>query len=197
MESNPFSYGQCETVGVILPKVFHMANYQKRYQVMELLDEAIRKNQEHIEYYKIICGCKVNEALMEAGRSYVSQVLADSIGQASDTFLMVQEIEHYLNTEYGNTISGKGLEEKFGMNFDYMNRIFKRIAGTTIFRYLTQVRIQHARVLILYSGKRMAEIGELVGFKDEYYFSRVFKKSTGMSPTEFSRTEYPHLESLR
>ena len=68
-----------------------------------------------------------------------------------------------------------------------MNRIFKRVTGQTIFKYLNSIRINHAKAMILNSPWKMAKIGECVGFADEYYFSRVFKKYMGKSPTEYAK----------
>ena len=68
-----------------------------------------------------------------------------------------------------------------------MNRTFKKVTGETIFRYLNRVRINHAKTLILNTPLKMSVIGTRVGFSDEYYFIRVFKKYTGKSPTEYAR----------
>ena len=100
---------------------------------------------------------------------------------------MVQNLLHYLNREYASDITGELLEKEFGGNFDYMNRVFRKTTGETIFRYLNRVRINHAKALILNSPWKMSVIGSRVGFSDEYYFSRVFKKYTGKSPTEYAR----------
>ena len=100
---------------------------------------------------------------------------------------LVQKILHYLNREYASDITGELLEKEFGGNFDYMNRVFKKATGETIFRYLNHVRINHARALILNTPWKMSVIGRRVGFSDEYYFSRVFKKYTGKSPTEYAK----------
>ena len=103
------------------------------------------------------------------------------------SYRVVQELLNYLNSEYASNITGELLEKEFGGNFDYMNRTFKKVTGETIFRYLNRVRINHAKTLILNTPLKMSVIGTRVGFSDEYYFSRVFKKYTGKSPTEYAR----------
>jgi YesN/AraC family two-component response regulator len=73
----------------------------------------------------------------------------------------------------------------FSGNFDYLNRIFHTISGQTIFKYLNHIRIINAKRLIETSELKTAEIGYLVGFNDPYYFSKQFKKYTGITPTEY------------
>lgn len=73
------------------------------------------------------------------------------------------------------------------MNFDYLNRIFHRINGKSIFQYLTFVRINRAKELLATTDMKLWEIAEETGFSDQFYFSRQFKKHTGMSPTFYAK----------
>ena len=84
------------------------------------------------------------------------------------------------------TFRGERLEEEFDGNFDYMNRIFKRVTGQTIFQYLTAVRMEHAKRLIAQTTMHTGMIGQKVGYPDEYYFSKVFKRNVGMSPRAYA-----------
>lgn len=81
---------------------------------------------------------------------------------------------------------GERLGEEFDGNFDYMNRIFKRVTGQTIFQYLTAVRMEHAKRLIAQTTMHTGVIGQEVGYPDEYYFSKVFKRNVGMSPRAYA-----------
>ena len=67
-----------------------------------------------------------------------------------------------------------------------MNRIFKRVTGQTIFQYLTAVRMEHAKRLIAQTTMHTGVIGQEVGYPDEYYFSKVFKRNVGMSPCAYA-----------
>ena len=73
------------------------------------------------------------------------------------------------------------------MNFDYLNRVFKKNIGKTIFVYLNEIRIHHAKELIATTSMKILSIGYRVGFQDECYFSKVFKKYTGMSPGQYEK----------
>ena len=187
IQSNIFSYEKCEGERLYLPKLYHMSDYGSLVRVTELFNDAIGKNTRQLENYKIQLACRVLEAFTEIARSYVTTETAQYVESQPRSYRVVQELLNYLNSEYASNITGELLEKEFGGNFDYMNRTFKKVTGETIFRYLNRVRINHAKTLILNTPLKMSVIGTRVGFSDEYYFSRVFKKYTGKSPTEYAR----------
>ena len=187
IQSNIFSYEKCGGEMLYLPKRYHMSDYGSLVRVTELFHEAIGKNTRQLEHYKIQLACKVLEAFTEIARSYVTTETVRYMETQPRSCRMVQNLLHYLNREYASDITGELLEKEFGGNFDYMNRGFRKTTGETSFRYLNRVRINHAKALILNSPWKMSVIGSRVGFSDEYYFSRVFKKYTGKSPTEYAR----------
>ncbi len=66
--------------------------------------------------------------------------------------------------------------------------IFKNAFGTTIHRYVTETKIQQAKFqLVNFPEMKLYEISENLGFYDEFHLSRVFKKHTGLSPTEYKK----------
>ena len=67
----------------------------------------------------------------------------------------------------------------------YFSAIFSAQTGQTFVEYLTAVRLEKAKELLMCSSLRTAEIGYEVGYKDSHYFSYIFKKVVGCSPTEY------------
>lgn len=97
-----------------------------------------------------------------------------------------QLIQQYLLENYQQEISFQELGEKFGFTPEYLGKIFKKYAGETPSKYLTKLRMNEAKRLLIHEpGMEIQKIGELVGYKDGFYFSRVFKSYTGMQPSEF------------
>jgi YesN/AraC family two-component response regulator len=96
-----------------------------------------------------------------------------------------QDILNFLNIEYSNKLSSGDISEKFEGNFDYLNRCFKKMTGHTIFAYINLIRINKAKELILTTHMHFGEIGYLVGIENPYYFSRLFKKIVGITPTDY------------
>lgn len=69
----------------------------------------------------------------------------------------------------------------------YFSTIFSAETGQTFVEYLTQVRLEKAKELLMCSNLRTAEIGYEVGYKDSHYFSYIFKKIVGCSPKEYKK----------
>ena len=99
-----------------------------------------------------------------------------------------QLMQNYLLENYQQDISFQELGEKFGFTPEYLGKLFKKYTGETPSKYLTKLRMNKAKLLLLNEpGLEIQKIGELAGYKDGFYFSRVFKSHTGMQPGEFRR----------
>lgn len=76
---------------------------------------------------------------------------------------------------------------KTGMSEVYFRKLFKEECGMSPSKYLTALRIAHAKNLMTYKHLSISEIAAFSGFSDIYYFSRQFKNITGLTPTEYKR----------
>ncbi|AZK45939.1 response regulator transcription factor [Paenibacillus lentus] len=90
----------------------------------------------------------------------------------------------YIHEHYAEDITLAGLADKVYISRNYLSMIFKNITGETFNNYLTRVRIEKARELLMEKKVLVYEVAEMVGYKNVPYFSTVFKKITGMNPTE-------------
>lgn len=79
------------------------------------------------------------------------------------------------------------LSERFFINKFYLTKIFKETYGTTINSYLISKRITGAKQLLRFTDKTVDEIGNAVGMEDANYFSRMFRKVEGISPSEYRK----------
>lgn len=188
LKSDIFEYDECSRSIIYLPKHWHVESVSIWIRLEELLQRAKQENYSPLEHYKMMCACQIQQFFMELSRAYLTAEKEKCVPSQPEYHYRVQEILEWLNREYGSEITGERLEEEFGSNFDYMNRIFKRVTGQTIFQYLTSIRINHAKMLILHTSMKMSVVGKRVGFPDQYYFSRVFKKAVGMPPAAYAKT---------
>ena len=101
---------------------------------------------------------------------------------------LADSVEDYLITNYNKNITNDILSKEFGFVPSYISRIFKRSKGVSPNEYVTHYRIELAKKLISENpDMRIKEIADIVGFKEAYYFSKTFKKETGMWPTEYGK----------
>lgn len=68
---------------------------------------------------------------------------------------------------------------------NHLSMIFSQQTGQTLIKYLTDFRMNKAKELLRCSGKKSSVISVEVGYKDPHYFSYLFKKTQGMTPTQY------------
>ncbi|AZS15132.1 helix-turn-helix domain-containing protein [Paenibacillus lutimineralis] len=99
----------------------------------------------------------------------------------------LQGIRVFIGSHYDEPLSITQLAKMANISPKYFVDLFKKTFGQSAMEYLTDVRIQHAKRYLAESEERLRDIAKKVGYKDEFYFSRKFKKEVGVSPSEFAK----------
>lgn len=99
----------------------------------------------------------------------------------------ISRVKSFLDEHYEEKLSLESVASHFFIDKHYLARLFKEQYGVTLVTYLQQVRITHAKRMLRFTGKSIEEIGLECGIGELNYFSRVFKKPEGVSPSEFRR----------
>ena len=115
-----------------------------------------------------------------------AQAVAAAIWMAKNSHSK-EEIRSYIEENLTKEITLEELSELVYFNKTYFVKRFKILWGTTPMRFVTKTRIEAARKLLSASSHSISEIAELCGFKSIHYFSRTFKKETGISPLDYRR----------
>jgi len=98
---------------------------------------------------------------------------------------IVNEVCNIIQKNYGGVISVDVLAELIFLSPNYLRTIFKDVTGKTILEYVTQIRMDHACVMLRETNIRIHEIAKQVGFESPSYFGSVFFKRTGLTPNQY------------
>lgn len=110
---------------------------------------------------------------------------------------LAEEVKNYLNMHYSEQINFKDFSELIGYNEKYITTIFKNYIGISPSRYLQEKRINTAKKLLEERPDAMLKsVSEMVGYSDPLYFSRVFKSSIGVSPSDYAKKIKNRSESI-
>ena len=94
-------------------------------------------------------------------------------------------IKKYIKENYKRDISAGDVAGILGYSDVYFSKIFKQLFDDTFINYLTNLRIEKAKVLLKDVSFNIREVGASVGYTDSNYFTKVFKRAVGMSPSEY------------
>jgi len=86
-----------------------------------------------------------------------------------------------------NHISVKTVSENLFISKAYLSERFKKLTGISLSDYINMVKMERAKYLLTATSMKSYEIADLLGYKDQEYFSKVFKKYSGLSPTTFRK----------
>ena len=134
--------------------------------------------------------CVIN-ALGELIISYAG-IRCGSAGKSPVVAMIREDIE---NGARDSLYSVEAFMKKLPLSYDYVRKLFKKETGLTPHEYLTAVRMERAEKIILsgmsnrYSQFTVGQIAEACGYAEPLYFSRVFKKYFGVSPTEYAKNK--------
>ena len=96
-------------------------------------------------------------------------------------------ITRYLQEHLAEEISRSVLAEQFHLNPQYISQLFKSEIGVNFLAYLTNIRMEKAKKLLLTTSLSIAEVAEQSGYGDYRVFTKVFKKSEGVTPSQYRR----------
>lgn len=184
---DPLSYEPYTQSKLFIPKDLYINDKAVLSQIDQYMQEALLAFDQQNEHFKLICSCKLIEILTVLSTYFSKKIFHDTNNRNSIAGQMnkTQELLSYLRNSYREKLTGDLIASQMNMNFDYLNRIFKKQTGFTIFSYLNTIRINKAKEYLLTGTMKSYEIARLVGFNDEYHFSKAFKKSVGQTPTQF------------
>lgn len=93
----------------------------------------------------------------------------------------------YFSENYNKDISIEQYAESRGMSVSWFIRNFKKFTGTAPMQFIVSMRINNAQILLEQTNYTINEIAKIVGYDDQLYFSRLFRKQKGLSPSQYRK----------
>lgn len=148
----------------------------------EVLDRIFATLEEKWQISQLMCGLsEPHEFPADWNRAYIEANHMAPIGK-EDT---LEEIRQYIENQYAMSLSLEMLANVFALSPSYLSRSFKKRYNIGLVDYITNVRIEKARLLLSNSPLRISEIAIRVGIPDPKYFSRIFKRLCGTTPADY------------
>lgn len=164
-----------EYYSLILRTVFEFAEEKgvRHIDKKEIITELIGFND-----YESVKECAIKKI-----NSIIHMVEVDKNNQSK---MVVEYIKDYIDENYMKQDTNAGnIAERFGISGSYIGMLFREQQKTTITKYITQLRINKAAELLSKTKLQIQVISKNVGYSDQNYFARIFKKQTGLSPGEY------------
>lgn len=114
------------------------------------------------------------------------EIFTESMFYSSDSNnKLIKEACDYISKHYSEDISLSDVAEKIHLNPSYLSSLFKQVTGSSFKEYLNRVRIEEAKSLLENTDYSIMEIAVATGYSDQSYFSKVFRKLTGITPKQY------------
>lgn len=136
------------------------------------------------EYY--MC-TSVDEVFDAVGDSFIKAIRQAAEDKELNETRPIRIVKKYIQEHYNEVIKLEDVSSLTGFNANYFSGMFKEQAGMNFSEYVTHIRIEKAKHLLIGGDMAVTEIAVEIGYGDAKYFSKIFKKSTGLTPMEFSR----------
>ncbi|MEG0766974.1 MAG: response regulator [Clostridia bacterium] len=173
-------------------------NMQSNFFVMtlctELLLGAMQRLQDRIPKEKMgVVGASIGNLSKVGTIDAMEKIVVDALLQLIDVLSagesasarLVQQTIREIQTRYAENLTIAQLADSLHVSENYLQTLFKQEQGQTIRRFMTHVRIDHAKTLLRDTNEKVSQIGVLVGYHDTDYFTRIFRKITTITPNQY------------
>ena len=125
-----------------------------------------------------------NEMMWQMTRDYCAYVRRYSLKEYSPA---VQKVMNYVNLNVAEPLTLKSLAAMCFISPSYLSALFKQETGSTLIDYINTPRVNRAAQLLVQNNHTIAAVAEEVGILDVNYFTKIFKKTLGVTPTRYRR----------
>ena len=139
------------------------------------------------DFTTVLSFSKSKETFLEVLKELIMKIKQFTPGCQMNS--MVKNICRVVLKNMDNQVSIKFIADQLFMNQSYISTLYKEKTGSSLVEYITMVKMERAKILFQNSEIKNYEVADKLGYKDVEYFSKVFKKYTGTTPSEFRHNQ--------
>ena len=167
----------CKDNNIVLKSPIGLALQKNIYRILNLLES---NHEDKAIYISVLIYKMLIKLIAEKNK-----MLKDNVNPGSR--LLIQKALQYIDENIGSELSLDKLSGIVNLSPFYFSRVFHKLTGLTLTRYILEKRILRAKELLTLTDETVNSISHKVGFCDASHFIKVFKKSEGLTPAEFRR----------
>lgn len=165
-------------------QVFHVGTTLEYERIFKKIITELQRQEDH---YEEMLTSLMHQLLVTICRQINKEKILKNEYLDNEMDIAIQ----YFNENYNSDICIENYASNRGMSVSWFIRSFKNYAQMTPMQYITSIRITNAQVLLETTTYSISEIGRIVGYENPLYFSRIFHKQKGFSPTEYRKRSCP------
>lgn len=159
----------------------HVINTRTSLEYTRIFKQMILELQRHQSDYPEMLTLLLRQLLILIHRQLTTENKIKNVYLDTEMEKAIQ----YFNDNYNTEINVEMYAASRGMSVSWFIRCFKQYTNTTPMKYIVSLRITNAQILLETTNYNVTEIGNIVGYENPLYFSRIFKKQKGVSPSEY------------
>lgn len=163
---------------LMLP-LYPMQELKDCYQINDIFKKLVDSWNEKLPGYELITKALLQQLIFEIYRNNKKETHNYSVS------LKIEKTIKYMHENVNRKLTLTELSDMVQLSPAYLSRAFKENTGYSVISFFNKLKVDTAKELIIDGNKKVKEIAQEVGFSDEFYFSRIFKKIEGVSPSEF------------
>jgi two-component system response regulator YesN len=175
-------------------RVAPIAHYLCIHLLREMRSMDVMSREEELAIWREIDRHQGIRETLHVVNRLVDQSMESVMKKKTSDVLMLSASD-YIERNLSAELSIDALAEYLGISGSYFSLLFKQHFGETFVEYVTKQRMDMARSLLALTDKSVTQVGQMVGYAERRYFTRVFSKYTGMLPSEYRERQQAKSEA--
>lgn len=176
---------------VVLPEYGTLKNIKPYHILFNQLIDAEYRDYENDMIRKNICDAYIKIMLNRLAADYREETLLKNINpEHYKRKILSSKVTEWIRVHASEKITARDVSEKFHYNTDYLTQVMKSQTGKTLTENINRAKVDEAKKLLLNTDMKIGEISDEVGFCDEKYFMKTFKKYENMTASEYRQSYF-------